>query len=90
MYKNIESKKRRNYAATATAMDSMIGDVVELYKQFGYWDNTIVVFSSGIFQNVEFVRYIWAIYQLKWHLHKNLNQIHTRSKFDHLSRVNLK
>ena len=51
MYKNIESKKRRNYAATATAMDSMIGDVVELYKQFGYWDNTIVVFSSGIFQN---------------------------------------
>ena len=57
MYKNIESKKRRNYAATATAMDSMIGDVVELYKQFGYWDNTIVVFSSGIFQNVEFVPY---------------------------------
>ena len=52
MYKNIVSKKRRNYAATATAMDSMIGDVVELYKQFGYWDNTIVVFSSGIFENV--------------------------------------
>ena len=65
MYKNIESKKRRNYAATATAMDSMIGDVIELYKQFGYWDNTIVVFSSGIFQNVEFVPYIWPIYQLQ-------------------------
>lgn len=66
MYKNIESKKRRNYAATATAMDSMIGDVVELYKQFGYWDNTVVVFSSGIFQNVEFVPYIRHIYQLQW------------------------
>jgi len=61
MYKNIESKKRRNYAATATAMDSMIGDVVELYKQFGYWDNTIVVFSSGIFENVELMSYFGQI-----------------------------
>ena len=54
MYKNIANKKRRNYAATATAMDSMIGDVVELYKQFGYWENTIVVFSSGkhVFQTI--------------------------------------
>ena len=52
MYKNIANKKRRNYAATATAMDSMIGDVVELYKQFGYWENTIVVFSSGIFPTI--------------------------------------
>ena len=60
MYKNIESKKRRNYAATATAMDSMIGDVVELYKQFGYWDNTIVVFSSGIFQNASRFIKIWS------------------------------
>ena len=61
MYKNIESKKRRNYAATATAMDSMIGDVVELYKQFGYWDNTIIVFSSGIFENVQLTSYFGQI-----------------------------
>ena len=87
MYKNIESKKRRNYAATATAMDSMIGDVVELYKQFGYWDNTIVVFSSGIFQNVEFVPYIYCN---GFHLYISCNEVHTRSKFGHLSRVNLK
>ena len=61
MYKNIESKKRRNYAATATAMDSMIGDVVELYKQFGYWDNTIIVFSSGMFENVQLISYFGQI-----------------------------
>ena len=75
MYKNIESKKRRNYAATATAMDSMIGDVVELYKQFGYWDNTIVVFSSGIFENVELTSYFGQIRLNKvvWYLTRSNN-----------------
>ena len=59
MYKNIASKKRRNYAATATAMDSMIGDVVELYKQFGYWENTIVIFSSGKFRKAGHIDHKW-------------------------------
>ena len=27
-------------------MDDAIGDVIDLYKKYGYWKNTIVVFSS--------------------------------------------
>ena len=28
------------------AMDDAIGDVIDLYKKYGYWKNTIVIFSS--------------------------------------------
>ena len=27
-------------------MDDAIGDVIDLYKKYGYWKNTIVIFSS--------------------------------------------
>ena len=27
-------------------MDDSIGDVINLYKKYGYWKNTVVVFSS--------------------------------------------
>ena len=27
-------------------MDDAIGDVINLYKKYGYWENTIVIFSS--------------------------------------------
>ena len=33
--RNIKDKKRRNYAACATAMDDSIGQVVDLYKEHG-------------------------------------------------------
>ena len=29
-----------------TALDDTVGKVVELYKRHGYWENTILVFSS--------------------------------------------
>ena len=32
MYRHIKDKRRRNYNAMTTAMDEMIGDVVQTYK----------------------------------------------------------
>ena len=29
-----------------TALDETVGKVVELYKRHGYWENTILIFSS--------------------------------------------
>ena len=29
-----------------TAMDKAIGEVVRSYKKFGFWENTVLIFSS--------------------------------------------
>ena len=42
--RNIRDKKRRNYAACATAMDDSIGQVVDLYKEHGNVSQTSFYF----------------------------------------------
>lgn len=46
IYRNIKNRKRRNYNAMVTAMDKAIADVVRSYKKFGFWENTVLIFSS--------------------------------------------
>ena len=46
MYANVQNTMRRNYNACLSAMDESIGDIVNLFKEYGFWENTIVIFSS--------------------------------------------
>lgn len=46
IYRNLKNRKRRNYNAMVTAMDKSIGEVVKSYKKFGFWENTVLIFSS--------------------------------------------
>jgi len=45
-YKGIKDHKRQVHAAMMTALDDAMGDVETLLKRYGYWDNTVLVFTS--------------------------------------------
>jgi len=46
LYRNLKDPKRRNYNAMVTSMDTAIYSVVKSYKEFGFWNDTVLVFSS--------------------------------------------
>lgn len=53
IYRNMKNRKRRNYNAMVTAMDKAIYQVVKSYKQFEFWENTVLIFSSDNGGNVK-------------------------------------
>ncbi len=48
MYNQIQDKNRRAYSAMVTCMDDGIGEVYQALKDSDMWDNTIIIFSSGM------------------------------------------
>ena len=48
MYSDIEDDDRKVFSAMMTAMDDAIGTVVTSLKDKGIYDNTLIVFSTGI------------------------------------------
>ena len=46
IYKQLPEWRRTRMLGHVTALDETVGKVVELYKRHGYWENTILIFSS--------------------------------------------
>ena len=62
--RNIRDKKRRNYAACATAMDDSIGQVVDLYKEHGNVSLDVIAINEfhtrQEFQKLRFLIFFWT------------------------------
>jgi arylsulfatase A-like enzyme len=46
MYKGVKPTNRMKHSAMTTALDDAVGDVKKLLVKYGYWDDTVLVFSS--------------------------------------------
>lgn len=46
-YSHIANEKRRTYAGMVSCMDDAIGEVIQMFKNKGLWDNTILIWTSG-------------------------------------------
>ena len=49
----MKNRKRRNYNAMVTAMDKAIYQVMKSYKEFDFWKDTVLIFSSDNGGNVK-------------------------------------
>jgi arylsulfatase A-like enzyme len=45
-YNGVKPKMRKYHSAMTSALDDAVGDVKKLLVKYGYWDNTVLVFSS--------------------------------------------
>ena len=45
MYPNEEDPKRRTYLGMVSAMDEMLGTLIDELKKNGMYDNSIIIFS---------------------------------------------
>ncbi|XP_053397057.1 arylsulfatase B-like [Mercenaria mercenaria] len=47
-YNHIKETNRRQYAGMVSCMDESIGEIVDTMKKRGMWDNTLLIFTTGI------------------------------------------
>lgn len=46
LYKDIHNRDRRKFCGMVTALDDAVGDIADALQQYGYWNNTVLVFLS--------------------------------------------
>ena len=46
IYKQLPEWRRTRMMGHVTALDATVGKVVEIFKRYGFWENTILIFTS--------------------------------------------
>lgn len=47
MYTHVKDQNRRVFSGMVTAMDDVVGSIVNALKMKGMWENTLTVFTTG-------------------------------------------
>ena len=69
-YDWIEDEKRRNYAAMVTTMDQGFGDLIQMLKLNGHWENTLVIVTADNGGETRYGGNNYPLRSQKWSLYE--------------------